>query len=80
MRLTLMRDGDKGNPLGEVNISDSPDSGEFSEALSEIEKQATEILEAEAEMKLERQKALASPAEAEPVAEPKSTKAAASKS
>lgn len=69
MRLTLMRDGDKGNPLGEANTSDAYDASEFQDALGEIQEQAEQILSAEAEERAERQKALAVPAEgAEPTA------------
>jgi hypothetical protein len=40
MRLTLLRDSDVGNPLGEVNISDHPDEGELGDALDGLAEQA----------------------------------------
>jgi hypothetical protein len=63
MHLTLLRDGDKGNPLGQADISDSPDAGELEEALSGIQEQAQEVLDREREEAEIRQQALAVPAE-----------------
>lgn len=77
MRLTLLRDADKGSPLGEANISDSPDSSEFNDALQEIGEQALEILDAERELAEERQKALAQGGEETPLAERAPAKPAA---
>jgi len=44
MRLTLIRDGDVGTPLGETNISDHPDESELGDALDAIAEDATYTL------------------------------------
>jgi len=66
MKLTLLADNDKGNPLGSAEIPDGDDGSSLSDALGEIEEQATEILKANAEAAAAKQAQLATPLEEEP--------------
>jgi len=60
--LTLLRDGDRGNPLGSAQMDSIDDLGD---ALGEIEEQAQAFLEAEQESLKDRNEALRVPAEEE---------------
>jgi hypothetical protein len=63
MRLELVRDGDRGSPLGVAEADDN--STDISEALSEIETQAVAVLEAEQDAKKEKQEALGGPVQSD---------------
>src|SRR5215471_6615374 len=54
--LTLVRDGDKGNPLGTATMQD--DGSDFSDALGEVSEQAEKTLEAEKEAREAKAEAL----------------------